>query len=110
MGQPTDGYKVCDNCGSLFLHFCLHCSKMGIEERVFEIMDRYSLNEDNLIKMLSEHINEGSFPALSLAITLREMRPSTKSEVAVTDRTEIRDAKERLGALMDKMVKAKSAK
>jgi len=103
MGQATDGYRVCDECGSLYLHFCIHCKKSGIEERVYEIMGRYDLNEEELIRILSEHIREGSFPALNLAITMREMKPAAKTEVNLTAGTEIKDAKERLGGLLERL-------
>jgi len=106
MGIDTDGFRVCDDCGSFYLHFCLHCKKAGVEERVYEIMDRYNLNEDTLIKILADHISEGSFPALNLAITMRDMKPAAKSEVKVSAGGEIRDAKERLGGLLDKIAKA----
>jgi len=106
MGVDTDGFKVCDECGSFYLHFCLHCKKAGIEERVYEIMDRYNLNEDMLIKILADHISGGSFPALNLAITMRDMKPASKSEVNVSAGGEIREAKERLGGLLDRLAKA----
>ena len=107
MGVETDGYSVCDTCGSLYLNFCLHCKKAGIEERVSEIMDRYHLNEEQLIKLLADHISEGSFPALNLAITMRDMKPSAKTEVKVSGGSEVRDAKDRLGRLLDRLSRAK---
>ena len=113
MGVDTDGFKVCDACGSFYLNFCLHCKKAGIEERVYEIMERYNLNEDALIKILADHIADGSFPALNLAITMRDMKPAAKSEVSVQAGSEIKEAKDRLGNLLDRLARAaekKSAK
>jgi hypothetical protein len=112
MGLDTDGFKVCDHCGSFYLNFCLHCKKAGIEERVHEIMDRYQLTEDRLIKILADHISEGSFPALNLAIAMKEMKPAGKSEVKVEAGGEIRDAKDRLVSLLDRLstYKAKDGK
>ena len=109
MPQVTDGFRVCDSCGSLYLHFCLQCKRSGIEERVSEIMDRYNLGEENLIKILADHIKEGNFPALSLAISMREMKPTQKSEVTVNPGSEIKEARERLGGLMNKLSRAKNS-
>ena len=99
----ADGMRVCDNCGSLYLNFCLHCKKAGVEERVFEIMERYQLNEEELIRILASHISGGSFPALNLAITMRDMKPATKSEVKIDAGSEIKDAKARLGNLLERI-------
>jgi hypothetical protein len=103
MGRETDDFNVCDKCGSLYLNFCLHCKKAGIEERVYEIMERYQLNEDRLIKILADHISEGSFPALNLAISMKDMKPAAKSEVKVSPGGEIKDAKDRLVGLLDRL-------
>ena len=98
---------MCEDCGALYLNFCLHCAKRGLEERVWEIMDRYNLREDVLIRVLADHIKEGSFPALSLAIGMREMKPSAKSEVSVTDGGEMKEARDRIGVLLNKLVNGK---
>jgi len=103
-GIPTDGYRICDICGSLFMHFCLHCKKAGLDERVWEIMERYMLNEDELIRILSEHISEGSFPALNLAIAMRDMKPTVRSETTIVPSGEIADARGRIAGLLDRLV------
>jgi hypothetical protein len=103
MGVDTDGFKVCDKCGSFYLNFCLHCEKAGLEERIHEIMGRHQLTEESLIKILADHIASGSFPALNLAITMKDMKPSAKSEIKVSAGGEIKDAKDRLVGLLDRL-------
>jgi len=103
-GRETDGFSVCGKCGSLFLNFCLICEKAGLAERVWEIMGRHNLKEDNLIKMLADHIAEGSFPALNLAITMRDMKPSVKSETTIIPGGEISEAKDRIASLLARLV------
>ncbi len=105
-GSPTDGYKVCEDCGSLYLNFCLHCAKAGQEDRVWEIMNRYGLNEEVLIKVLTDLVSEGNTSALNIAIKMRDMMPADKSEVAVIDPS-IREARDRLGNLLEKLVRGK---
>jgi hypothetical protein len=102
-----DGFLVCDDCGSFYINFCLHCKKAGLEERVWELLSRYDLTEDTLIRVLSEHIKEGSFPALNLAITMRDMKPANRAEVSVADGGEIREARDRIGNLLDRLAKKK---
>lgn len=104
MPRRTDGYRVCEDCGSLYLNFCLHCKKAGLDERVWEIMERYELNEDELIRILASQVKDGNMPALSLAIKLRDLMPADKSEVNVVDPS-IREAKDRLGNLLERMVR-----
>jgi len=106
-GRQTDGYRVCDICGSLFMNFCLHCKKAGLDERVWEIMERYKLNENELIRILSEHISEGSFPALNLAIAMRDMKPTVRSETTIIPGGEIADARDRIAGLLDRLVSAR---
>ena len=104
MGKGSlDGYKVCDECGAFYLNFCLNCAKRGLDERVWEIMNRHELNEEELVRILAAHIADGSFPALNLAITLRDMKPANRSEISVADSKELSGAKERLGNLLSRL-------
>lgn len=107
MAAGLDGFRVCDDCGAYYLNFCVRCRRAGTEERVYELMEQHGLKEAKLIKILADHVKEGSFPALNLAIQMRDMKPATKQEVNLSAGGEIRDAKDRLGVLLGKLTKMK---
>jgi hypothetical protein len=98
-----DGYRVCDTCGGFYLHFCLRCAKTGLAERVWHLMTENGLNEDALIKLLSGQVKDGNFSALSLAITMRDMKPANKVEVNDGAGKDISDARDRLGSLLSRL-------
>lgn len=102
MGGSLEGFKVCDKCGSFYLNFCLHCAKRGLDERVWELMNRFALNEEELVRILAAMVSAGSFPALNLAINLRDMKPAAKAEISVDDGAEVRGAKDRLNNFLSK--------
>lgn len=110
MGKgPQDDLKSCPKCGAFYLNFCVHCKKRGIEERVWELLGKHELNEDNLIRILAEKVREGNFPALNLAIALRDMKPSEKHEVDLNEGSKVNDAKDRIAALLSRLPKPKPA-
>ena len=102
-----EDFRVCDTCGAYYLNFCVRCKRAGAEERVYALMEQYGLKEAALIKALADHVKDGSFPALNLAIQMRDMKPASKQEVNLSAGGEIRDAKDRLGALLSKLSKIK---
>ena len=106
---PQDEYKVCPDCGGFYINFCVHCKKGGMEERVWELMDKYELTEGILIKILADQVKEGKFPALNLAIALREMKPSEKQEVDLSEGSKLNDARDRVSALLSKLTGRKTA-
>ena len=101
-GGSKEGFRVCDKCGSFYLNFCLHCEKRGLDERVWELMNRFNLNEEELVRILASLVKDGSFPALNLAIALRDMKPAARADIKVDDGAEVRGAKERLHNLLSK--------
>ena len=106
--DPEDDYKSCPVCGALYLNFCVHCDKRGTEERVWELLKRHGLDENFLIQKLAEQVKEGKFPALNLAISLREMKPADKHEVDLSEGTKINDARDRLSAVLSKLAGRRS--
>jgi hypothetical protein len=76
---------------------------MGMEERVWELMTRYKLDEEELIRILAEQVKDGKFPALNLAIALRDMKPAEKHEVDVEEGNKIREARDRIHNLLSKL-------
>ncbi len=109
MGRgPQNEDKVCPKCGAFYLNFCVHCKKTGMEERVWELMDRYGLKEDELISTLADQVREGKFPALNLAIALREMKPADRHEVDLTEGNKINEARDRISNLLLKISKLDS--
>jgi len=98
-----DGYKVCEDCGGFYLHFCLRCTKTGLAERVWNLMTENGLNEETLIKLLSEQVKDGNFSALNLAIAMRDMKPVNKVEVNDGAGKDISDARDRLGSLLSRL-------
>jgi hypothetical protein len=77
--------------------FCLRCRKRHRLERMETEMEKCGLTEERLIKFLAESIAEGSFPALSKAIDMMDMKPSNKTEVSGPEGEPLIDAaKERL--------------
>ena len=95
---------MCSECGSFYMNFCLHCKKADLDERVWELLDRFGLNEEELIRILAAHVNGGSFPALNLAVTLKDMKPASRSEVSINDNEDLRGAKDRINNLLSKLV------
>jgi len=103
MSNCKDGYRICDTCGCSYLNFCLNCAKQGQEERVWSLLDEFGLNEKHLIKVLSDQVDDGSFPALNLAIALRDMKPAKRLEVTDTESDKLRGSKERLSNFLSKL-------
>jgi len=103
MASRIKGMKVCETCGGLYLNFCLNCEKTKQPERVFELLTRYKLDEEHLIKMLADQVKDGSFPALNLAVTLRDMKPTQRSEVNIDAGKSINEARERIGDLFTRL-------
>ena len=101
--RSLEGYKICDQCGAFYLNFCLNCAKRGLDERVWELMARFGLDEEELIRILSAHVQDGSFPALNLAVTLRDMKPVNRVSVQDGDSRDISGAKERLNSLLSRL-------
>ena len=101
-GQCYD-YKICQKCGALYINFCIHCEKRGIGERVWELMSRFGLNEEELIRILADQVHDGKFAALSLAIAMRDMKPAEKHEVDIEDGQKLNDAKRGIVNLLSKL-------
>ncbi len=60
-------------------------------------MEENGLTEETIIEFLAKHIKDGNFPALSKAIDMMDMKPSTKTEVSGPEGEPLIDAaKERL--------------
>jgi len=97
------GMKVCEQCGALYMNFCLNCEKIKQPERVFELLSRYKLDEESLIKAIAEHVKDGSFPALNLAVTLRDMKPAQRSEVNLDTGKTFSEARDRLSDLFTRL-------
>lgn len=76
-----------------------------MDERVWEIMNRYKLNEEELIRILADMVADGKFPALNLAIALRDMKPADKHEVDISAGKDVRDARDRLHNLLSRLAK-----
>jgi hypothetical protein len=100
---PQEEFKVCPVCGAFYMNLCVHCTKAGIEERVLELMDRHGLKEDELIRILAEQVKDGKFPALNLAIALRDMKPADRHEVDLTEGKKLNDARDRISSLLSKI-------
>jgi hypothetical protein len=104
MGRgPQSEDKVCPKCGSFYINFCVHCVKTGMEERVWELLNRFELNEETLIRILAEQVKDGKFPALNLAIALREMKPAERHEVNLEEGKKISEARDRIHNLLAKL-------
>ncbi len=109
MPASPDQYKQCPKCGAFYVNFCLNCEKRGLEERVWEALSRNGLNEDELIRILAEQVKDGRFPALNLAIALRDMKPADRHEVNIEEGNKIKDARDRLATLLSDLAKRKRA-
>jgi len=89
--------KYCPRCGDRYEVFCLKCKKRFRLERTEAEMEKNGLTVAAIIQILSQHILGGSFPALSKAIDMMDMKPSVKAEVSGPDGEPLIDAaKERL--------------
>lgn len=100
--QRVEKVKICEHCGNRYVNFCVKCRRRKRQELVEELMDKYALDDENLIRLLSEHVYNGNFPALSLAIAIKDMKPGAKAEVTGADGgpIEIREARERLASIL----------
>ncbi len=105
MRDKKEEFKVCDRCGSLYIRLCIHCEKLGIEERTWELLERFGLTEEKLVEALAKSVKDGNFPALNLAITMRDMKPADRHVVAMDEGKKIKDVKERLGLILNRLSK-----
>jgi hypothetical protein len=103
MAKSLQGMKVCENCGELYLNYCLNCERLQQPERVHELLTRFKLDEESLIRKLSQMVDDGSFPALNLAVTLRDMKPAQRSEVNVEAGKTMIEAKDRMHDLFSRL-------
>ena len=85
------------------MNFCLNCEKIKQPERVFELLGRYKLDEENLIRTLAGMVKDGSFPALNLAVSLRDMKPAQRSEVNLETGKSFSEARDRLTDLFTRL-------
>jgi len=104
------GMKVCEQCGALYMNFCLNCEKMKQPERVFELLTRYHLDEESLVKKIAAMVEDGSFPAVNLAVTLRDMKPAQRSEVNLETGKTFTEARDRLSDLFTRLAARRQKK
>jgi len=104
--------KVCGTCGQRYVNFCVACAKRSREEKVDALMERVGLTEEALVAKLAELVEAGHFGALSLAISLRGMRPATKTEVQVGGQAleDLKEARKRLAEKIERLVGHRVAK
>ncbi len=108
MGRGLDdNLKICKKCGDSYFNVCLRCAKAGIEERVYELMNKHMLNEDELIRILADQVKDGKFAALNLAILLRGLKPADKHEVDINEGKKLSDAKDGIHNLLSRLVRGK---
>mgnify|MGYP001198446917 FL=1 len=103
-------FNYCEKCGSLFINFCVKCYQQGAYERTVNLMEKHGLTEDNMIRILTEHVvNDGNFSALSFAINLRGMKGGQKAAETSAEPTEFNEAKQRIASVIASIVKRKGS-
>lgn len=110
---PIENYSICDRCGKPYLNFCVSCAKVNREEMVEELMDKFGLTVEELIRTLALEVTKEdvNFGALRLAIEMRSMKPATKTDVTSGGQPLAIDqnVKDRLLNKISKVVKPESA-
>jgi DNA-directed RNA polymerase subunit F len=103
-------HHICENCGCVYVNFCVKCAQAHRQELVEELMDKYGLSVEALIVKLATLVNEDNFSALNLAISLKNMKPANKTEIIAPLTKELKDVKDRLSDKVIRLSERKKAK
>ena len=85
------GLRDCPDCGRKYFNWCVYCMAQQEVESVPQLMEKWGLSTDNLIQELAYHVSQNSFPAVSLALSLRGIgvtkRVEFEGKLDITGRT-----------------------
>ena len=104
--------NICE-CGRLYVNFCVHCARKYREELVEQLMDKYNLTVEDLIAKLSYLVNEENmFSALQLALSMKDIRPASKTDITTGGEplsADLKDVKTRLADKLASFAKSTAA-